>query len=77
MAQDLGVGVIDVATLRVESPEKIANWLRKTTEVVPAEQVCVATDCAIASMRRVVAKKKLQALVAGTEIVRMELAGRR
>jgi 5-methyltetrahydropteroyltriglutamate--homocysteine methyltransferase len=74
--KDLGVGVIDIEDLRVESPEKIAQWLRKTLEVVPAEQVCVSTDCALASMRRIVAKKKLEALVAGTEIVRAELTGR-
>lgn len=57
--KDLGVGVIDIENLQVESPEKIAGWLRKTVEVVPAEQVCVSTDCALASMHRVVAKKKL------------------
>jgi methionine synthase II (cobalamin-independent) len=71
--KDLGVGVIDIEDLRVESPEKIASWLRKTIEVVPPEQVCVSTDCALASMRRVVARKKLHALVQGTEIVRHEL----
>jgi 5-methyltetrahydropteroyltriglutamate--homocysteine methyltransferase len=54
------VGVIDIENLQVESSEKIAGWLRKTVEVVPAEQVCVSTDCALASMHRVVAKKKLQ-----------------
>jgi 5-methyltetrahydropteroyltriglutamate--homocysteine methyltransferase len=70
------VGVIDIENLQVESPEKIAGWLRKTVEVVPAEQVCVSTDCALASMHRVVAKKKLQALVRGTEIIRGELSGR-
>jgi methionine synthase II (cobalamin-independent) len=31
------VGVIDIENLQVESPEKIAGWLRKTVEVVPAE----------------------------------------
>jgi 5-methyltetrahydropteroyltriglutamate--homocysteine methyltransferase len=70
------VGVIDIENLQVESPEKIAGWLRKTVEVVPAEQVCVSTHCALASMHRIVAKKKLQALVRGTEIIRGELSGR-
>ena len=73
--KDLGVGVIDIEDLRVESPEKIAGWLRRTIEVVPPEQVCVSTDCALASMRRVVARNKLKALVQGTEIVRRELTG--
>lgn len=73
--KDLGVGVIDIEDLRVESPEKIAGWLRRTIEVVPPEQVCVSTDCALASMRRVVAKNKLKSLVKGTDIVRRELTG--
>lgn len=72
----LGVGVIDVKELRVEDPEKIAGWLRRTIEVVPAEQVNVSTDCAIASLRQIVAKAKLAALVDGTNIVRAELEGR-
>jgi 5-methyltetrahydropteroyltriglutamate--homocysteine methyltransferase len=75
--KDLGVGVIDIENLQVESPERIAGWLRKTVQAVPAEQVCVSTDCALASMRRVVAKKKLQALVRGTEMIRSELTGTR
>lgn len=73
--KDLGVGVIDVKDLRVEDPEKIAGWLRRTIEVVPPERVSVSTDCAIASLRQVVAKKKLAALVEGTRIVRDELEG--
>ena len=45
-------------------------------DLVPAEQVAVSTDCAIASLRHLVARKKLQALVEGTRIVRDELEGR-
>lgn len=71
----IAVGVLDGKNLNVESPEKIAGWLRSLIEVVPPEQVMVATDCALASLRQVVAKKKMQALVAGTEIVRGELTG--
>lgn len=71
----LGVGVIDVKNLRVEPPQRIAEWLRQTIGVVPAEQVVVSTDCAIASMRQVISKAKLAAMVEGTEIVRAELQG--
>jgi len=71
----LAVGALDGKNLRVESPEQIADWLRRTIEVVPAEQVMVSSDCALASLRRVVAKKKMAALVAGTKIVRDELTG--
>jgi methionine synthase II (cobalamin-independent) len=71
----LAVGVLDGKDLRVEDPQKIAGWLRRTIEVVPAEQLAVANDCALASLRQIVAKKKMQALVEGTRIVRAELTG--
>ncbi|MHA6780979.1 hypothetical protein ACVGOW_08275 [Pseudonocardia saturnea] len=73
--KDLAVGVIDGKDLRAESPERIANWIRRTIEVVPPEQVGVSTDCALSSVRRIVAKKKLANMVAGAEIVRAELTG--
>jgi methionine synthase II (cobalamin-independent) len=41
----------------------------------PEPWIIEAINCALASMHRVVAKKKLQALVRGTEIIRGELSG--
>ena len=73
--KDLGVGVIDVKNLRAETSEQIAAWIRQTIAVVPPERVCVSTDCSVASLRRVVAGKKLSALVEGTRVVRSELNG--
>lgn len=73
--KDLAVGVIDGKDLRAESPERIANWIRRTIDVVPPEQVGLSTDCALSSVRRIVAKKKLANMVAGAEIVRRELDG--
>lgn len=73
--KDLLVGVIDIKDMRVEKPERIANWLRRTLEVIPAEQLGLATDCAVASVRRAVAKRKLRSIVDGAEIVRKELTG--
>jgi 5-methyltetrahydropteroyltriglutamate--homocysteine methyltransferase len=72
----LGIGVIDGKDLRAESPARIANWIRQTIAVVPADQVWISTDCALASMRRIVAKKKLSHLVEGARIVRDEIEGR-
>lgn len=73
--KDLAVGVIDGKDLRAENPERIANWIRRTIAVVPPEQVGLSTDCALSSVRRIVAKKKLANMVAGAEIVRAELTG--
>jgi len=71
----LAVGALDGKNLNVESPEKIARWLRRVIKVVPAEQVAVASDCALASLRQIVAKKKMKALAQGAAIVRSELTG--
>jgi 5-methyltetrahydropteroyltriglutamate--homocysteine methyltransferase len=73
--KDLGVGVVDIELLRVETPEQIAGWLHRLFDAVPAERVCVSTDCGIASMRRNVAKAKLAAIVAGRDLARAELTG--
>jgi 5-methyltetrahydropteroyltriglutamate--homocysteine methyltransferase len=73
--KDLGVGVVDIEDMRIESPEKIADRLRRTIEVVPAERVVVSTDCGIASVRRAVAKRKLESIVKGAAIVRAEVLG--
>jgi 5-methyltetrahydropteroyltriglutamate--homocysteine methyltransferase len=74
--RDLAVGVIDGKDLRAEAPERIAGWVRRTLEIVPAEQLGLSTDCALSSVRRIVARKKLENMVKGAEIVRAELEGR-
>lgn len=73
--KDLGVGVVDIELLRVETPERIAGWLADLFTVVPPEQVCVSTDCGIASMRRNVAKMKLRAIAQGRDLARAALLG--
>ncbi|MGB7293399.1 MAG: hypothetical protein WBD99_14585 [Thermodesulfobacteriota bacterium] len=73
----LAIGVINIKNQVVESPEQISAWIRKTMQYVPPEQLCISTDCAIASFRRVVSFRKLQALVEGTKIVRAELEGKK
>ena len=74
--RDLAVGVIDGKDLRAEDPERIAGWVRRTLEIVPAEQLGLSTDCALSSVRRIVARKKLENMVKGAEIVRADLEGR-
>lgn len=71
----LGLGVLDGKNLNVEDPELIAAALRRVLALVPPEQVLVANDCALASLRPIVAKMKMKALVQGVRIVRSELTG--
>jgi 5-methyltetrahydropteroyltriglutamate--homocysteine methyltransferase len=74
--KDLGVGVIDVQRTPAEDPAQIADWIRATLEIVPPERLCISSDCGMGSFRsRVVARKKLQAMARGTQIVRAELTG--
>lgn len=73
--KDLGIGVVKVKTSTLEDPKRVADWIRQTVAVVPPEQVCVSTDCSIASFRRLIAARKLQVVTAGAGIVRSELTG--
>lgn len=70
---ELGVGVIDVKTHDVETPEMVAEHLRKALNVLPPERLFVLPDCGLFHLPRDVAFAKLKALVEGTRIVRKEL----
>ena len=71
------LGAIDVASEQVETPEEVAETLRKALEFVDAENLMPSTNCGMAPLPRDVALAKLSALSAGTHLVRRELAGSR
>jgi 5-methyltetrahydropteroyltriglutamate--homocysteine methyltransferase len=68
------VGAIDVASNIIETPEEVANTLRKALKFVDADKLCPCTNCGMAPLSRHVAKAKLAALNAGAEIIRRELS---
>ncbi len=68
------VGAIDVANHTVETPEEVANTLRKALKFVDADKLYPCTNCGMAPLPRDVARGKLYALSAGAEILRKELA---
>ncbi|NEH21058.1 methionine synthase (plasmid) [Pantoea agglomerans] len=70
------VGAIDVATHTIETPEEVANTLRKALQFVDAENLYPSTNCGMIPLPRQVANGKLHALSAGAEIVRREILGR-
>ena len=72
---ELGVGVIDVKTHEIETPEIVAERIRKALKFVPAERVRVLPDCGCLHLPREVAFAKLKAMVQGTKIIREELGG--
>lgn len=67
------VGAIDVATNTIETPEEVADTLRKALEFVNIEKLYPSTNCGMAPLSRSVARGKLCALSAGAEIIRKEL----
>ena len=71
----LGVGVIDVKSFYVESPEDVAERIRLAMQYGPAEQLVVNPDCGFFQLPRWITRLKLDAMVAGAKIVRGELGG--
>jgi 5-methyltetrahydropteroyltriglutamate--homocysteine methyltransferase len=70
------VGAIDVATHTIETPEEVANTLRKALQFVDAENLYPSTNCGMIPLPRQVANGKLHALSAGAEIIRREILGK-
>jgi 5-methyltetrahydropteroyltriglutamate--homocysteine methyltransferase len=68
------VGAIDVASNTVETPEEVADTLRKALQFVDADKLYPCTNCGMAPLSRAVATGKLNALSAGAAIVRAELS---
>lgn len=68
------VGAIDVASNAIETPEEVADTLRKALQFVAADKLYPSTNCGMAPLSRSLARGKLEALSAGAEIIRKELA---
>jgi 5-methyltetrahydropteroyltriglutamate--homocysteine methyltransferase len=71
--KDVLLGVIDVATDTIETPEEIAAVIAAAAQCVPKEHIVPCTNCGMAPMRRDVAEKKLQALSKGAALARQKL----
>jgi 5-methyltetrahydropteroyltriglutamate--homocysteine methyltransferase len=68
--KDVMVGVIDVASDVIETPEQVADTIGRALQFVPKERLIACTNCGLAPMSREVAMRKLQALAQGAEIAR-------
>jgi 5-methyltetrahydropteroyltriglutamate--homocysteine methyltransferase len=71
--KDVLVGVIDVATDRVETSEEIAGVIAEAMKFVPRERLYPCTNCGMAPMRTDIAEAKLAALGAGAALARKRL----
>lgn len=69
----VGVGVIDVKSYFVETPEQVAAGIRKAIKYVDPVRLVVTPDCGFNHCPRHVAFDKICAMVQGAEMVRKEL----
>jgi 5-methyltetrahydropteroyltriglutamate--homocysteine methyltransferase len=73
--KDVMVGVIDVASAQVETPDQVADTIGRALQHVPAQRLFPCTNCGLAPMGRDVALRKLQALGLGAALARERFGG--
>jgi 5-methyltetrahydropteroyltriglutamate--homocysteine methyltransferase len=71
--KDVLVGVIDVASDRVETPQEVSKVIQQALKFVPARHLYPCTNCGLAPMDREVAAAKLRALGEGAALARKKL----
>ena len=68
----VSMGVIDVSHDVRETPDRVADRLRRALEHISPDRLLASTDCGMVPIARSLAYEKLRALVEGTAIVRRE-----
>ncbi|MDQ7818940.1 MAG: methionine synthase [Armatimonadota bacterium] len=71
--KDIGLGVVDAHSHRVESVEEIADGIRRAMEVIPVEQIYISPDCGLKTRTIEETVGKLRNMVAAARLVRSEL----
>jgi 5-methyltetrahydropteroyltriglutamate--homocysteine methyltransferase len=71
--KDVAVGVIDVKSYYIETPQDVAERVRMCLKHAPADKLSFAPDCGLSQTARWAAKQKLANMVEGVKIVRKEL----
>jgi 5-methyltetrahydropteroyltriglutamate--homocysteine methyltransferase len=72
--KDVMVGVIDVASAEIETPEQIADTIGRALQFVPKHRLIACTNCGLAPMTRDVAERKLKALAEGARLASQRYA---
>jgi 5-methyltetrahydropteroyltriglutamate--homocysteine methyltransferase len=70
---DVAVGIIDVKSYSIETPEEIAGRVRNCLRFAPADRLSFAPDCGLSQTARWASRRKLKAMVDGVKLVRAEL----
>ena len=66
------VGCIDLSEMRVETPQQVADRIRRALKYLRPEDVIVAPDCGMKYLPRAVADGKMRAMVEGAKLLRAE-----
>jgi 5-methyltetrahydropteroyltriglutamate--homocysteine methyltransferase len=69
------LGVIDLADMTVETPQIVADRIRRALAHVPANRVVVAPDCGMKYLPRQVAFAKMKVMAEGAALVRRDVEG--
>lgn len=69
---DVAVGIVDVKSYYIETPEDIARRVKRCLEYAPAEKLVFAPDCGLSQTARWAARRKLVNMVAGVNLVKQE-----
>jgi 5-methyltetrahydropteroyltriglutamate--homocysteine methyltransferase len=69
--KEVMVGVIDVASDTIETPDEVAETIGRALQFVPRERLIACTNCGLAPMSRAVAQAKLEALAQGAALARV------
>ena len=72
-SKDVAVGIVDVKSYYIETPQVIAERVKLCLNYAPAERLSFAPDCGLSQTARWAARLKLQNMVAGVKLVREEL----
>ncbi len=72
--KDVMIGVIDVASDEIETPEEVAHTIGRALQHVPKHRLIACTNCGMAPMRRDIALRKLDALAQGAALARQRYA---
>ena len=70
--KQLMIGAIDLSDMNVETPEIVAERVRRALKYVRPDQVIVAPDCGMKYLPQEVAFGKMKAMVDGAQILRRE-----
>ncbi|MBE2213470.1 MAG: methionine synthase [Opitutaceae bacterium] len=70
---DAAVGIVDVKSYYIETPEDIADRVKLCLRHAPAERLVFAPDCGLSQTARWAAQPKLRNMVAGVRRVREAL----